>query len=591
MIGSASNILYISRNTANGASMKSVYLFGILFLSLAVQAAENHTNIENVSEKGADYNQSETKHIDVSARLNKLTDSLKKQRQDIRSLNTQLSKTVDDADRELLEQKRILLRDRITRSQLALEQLVIGGIDTSIMADTAPEKVAWQDEIQEILLPVLASLRELTAKPRRIEALRSHINHQEERLETVNKVLLSINSYSEHKLEPDTQELIAVIAEDWQAQEIEINQNLDLARVQLNNVASEKIPWAESLVDIFDKFLRDRGITILFAAAAGTATWLLLGSIFSIYMRLLKNRHAKSSRTRLRLIQFIQRGITSALAIVAVVSVFYLRSDILLFTLSVILVIFLLISLRQTLPKYIREGRLLLNIGAVREGERVLIKDVPYEVKTINIHCVFYNPKLRGIRRLPLSKLEGMESRPSLENESWFPTSNSDVVLLPNEQLAVVKSQTIDFVKLRLVGSTVTLATADFLAQGVRNLSCDGFGLPVLFGIDYKHQDIILKEVPSALRNGVISALTHANLYQSMQELSVELGEAAANSLNIRIFATFDGDVSSQYYSLRRLINRACVQVCNENSWVIPFTQITLHQGQGFERLSSATQP
>jgi hypothetical protein len=29
------------------------------------------------------------------------------------------------------------------------------------------------------------------------------------------------------------------------------------------------------------------------------------------------------------------------------------------------------------------------------------------------------------------------------------------------------------------------------------------------------------------------------------------------------------------------------VQVCNDRSWVIPFTQVTVHQGEDFERLAA----
>ncbi len=75
-----------------------------------------------------------------------------------------------------------------------------------------------------------------------------------------------------------------------------------------------------------------------------------------------------------------------------------------------------------------------------------------------------------------------------------------------------------------------------------------------------------------------------------MHNLSVELAEAASNSLDLRIFGSFDGAIAIQYYSLHRLITRACVQVCNEHQWVIPFTQLTLHQGEGFGQLSGANE-
>lgn len=570
-------------------TLKPIILISCLLFCLAATADEAAVELGASSTPGIVDNSGQA---ELAAKLDRLAQSLGNQRDEIKLINIQLSTTEDEAERKSLQKKLSQLHDRETRYQVSLEQLVIGGIDTSILHDDAPEQVAWQDEIQDILLPLLASLKELTAKPRRIEALRTQIHHQEQRLDTVQEALISINTIADMELAEKTRESISAIPENWQALESEISQNLDLSRAQLNNVLSEKVAWAELLSDIFNNFLRERGITILLAVTAGAITWLVLGGIFSLYMRLLRSRHAKSSRTRLRLIQFIHTGISVALAIIAVVSVFYFRSDILLFTLSVILVVFFLISLRQTLPQYIREARLLLNIGAVREGERLLINGTPFEVQIINIYCVFHNPKLRGILRLPLSKLDGMESRPSLESESWFPTSREDVVFLSNDAIAQVEFQSVDFVQLRLVGSTMLMATADFIAHGVRNLTRDGFGIPVIFGIDYQHQDIVLTQVPGAFREGIEAALAEANLLDSLHNLSVELAEAASNSLDMRIYGSFDGAIAIQYYSLRRLITRACVLVCNENHWVIPFTQLTLHQGQGFEQLSAAkTEP
>jgi hypothetical protein len=38
------------------------------------------------------------------------------------------------------------------------------------------------------------------------------------------------------------------------------------------------------------------------------------------------------------------------------------------------------------LPSFIREVMLLLNIGAVREGERVVYNGIPWLVKTLNLY-------------------------------------------------------------------------------------------------------------------------------------------------------------------------------------------------------------
>jgi hypothetical protein len=38
-----------------------------------------------------------------------------------------------------------------------------------------------------------------------------------------------------------------------------------------------------------------------------------------------------------------------------------------------------------------------------------------------------------------------------------------------------------------------------------------------------------------------------------------------------------DGRAANAFYRVQRMVQQACVQVCNEQGWVIPFTQVTIH--------------
>ena len=40
------------------------------------------------------------------------------------------------------------------------------------------------------------------------------------------------------------------------------------------------------------------------------------------------------------------------------------------------------------------------------------------------------------------------------------------------------------------------------------------------------------------------------------------------------------GNLGSRYQALQRLVQKTCVDICNQHGWVIPFTQITLHQAE-----------
>ena len=57
------------------------------------------------------------------------------------------------------------------------------------------------------------------------------------------------------------------------------------------------------------------------------------------------------------------------------------------------------------------------------------------------------------------------------------------------------------------------------------------------------------------------------------------------SSLDFDVLADFKGSAAERYQKISRAIQRICVDVCNENDWEIPFTQVTVHQA------SAASQP
>ena len=48
--------------------------------------------------------------------------------------------------------------------------------------------------------------------------------------------------------------------------------------------------------------------------------------------------------------------------------------------------------------------------------------------------------------------------------------------------------------------------------------------------------------------------------------------------IDSEVLADFSGEIAPKYSQLHRAIQRICVNVCNKQSWIIPFTQITVHQ-------------
>ena len=85
--------------------------------------------------------------------------------------------------------------------------------------------------------------------------------------------------------------------------------------------------------------------------------------------------------------------------------------------------------------------------------------------------------------------------------------------------------------------------------------------------------------VPGQSRAAVTAAIEHSALGESLESVLVEFKEAGASSLNYLIYVTMNGKAAGSYWTVGRIIQQACVTVCNEHGWIIPFTQLTVHQG------------
>lgn len=286
------------------------------------------------------------------------------------------------------------------------------------------------------------------------------------------------------------------------------------------------------------------------------------------------------------------RMLTLLLAIMAALLVFYVAGDLVLLGLALLLLVAMILSFRTYIPRYMTETRLILNLGAARERERVIYHGVPWRVRSLNLYSRLVNPELEnGTLRLPMSEMLHLVSRPCREEEPWFPTRPGEYVILSDSTFGLVERQTPEIVQLKVMGSSVLYNTADFVAARPRNLSRGSFGLGVTFGIDYQHQPICLADVPRLLEQTIRQKLADGGFDGQLEDLLVDFKGAGASSLDYLVWATMNGAAAGSYYSLGRLIQQACVEACNRNGWVIPFNQLVLHQGEGFDALRPRPAP
>ena len=180
----------------------------------------------------------------------------------------------------------------------------------------------------------------------------------------------------------------------------------------------------------------------------------------------------------------------------------------------------------------------MLNVGSVREGERLLLHDVPWKVETIHVFCSLFNPALGIHLRLPIEDIVGMVSRPYSPEEPWFPCQKGDWVVVGDRPRTRVVSLSHEMVEtVERGGKRYLFKTADFLGQNLVNLSRN-FRLRVVFGVSYDLQDQVTSTIPNLLQTFIEEKLAAEGYADNCLNLLVEFKEAGASSLDLQYLLT-----------------------------------------------------
>ncbi|MGD8843753.1 MAG: hypothetical protein PVJ83_09795, partial [Gammaproteobacteria bacterium] len=299
---------------------------------------------------------------------------------------------------------------------------------------------------------------------------------------------------------------------------------------------------------------------------------------YAAMVRLIPGYRAEHRSFRLRLLDLLHRLITFFLVIAGPMAVFYLVEDWVLFSLGILMLIGIGLTLRHALPRYWQQIQLFLNVGSVREGERIDLDGLPWRVKYINIFSILENPKAGICQRVRIDDLVDLKSRPFHKDDPWFPCERGDWVLLSDGMRGKVLGISQELVELVARGGAHrTYRTGDFLSLSPMNLSRN-FRLKETIGISYGLQTDSVDTIPDQLRDFIEQRVAESEYAGKLLNLRVEFERANTSSLDLVVIADFDGSLADLYNRLRRTLQGWCVQACTTYDWEIPFTQLTLHR-------------
>lgn len=488
-------------------------------------------------------------------------------------------------DQSLTDFERSEAAREIASVQLEISELesefskVATGIDLGDLDETEMEHLDLNKEVKEIFRPLVQEFRDITAAPREAEELRTEIDQLQRRLEVLEAAEEALAGLQDDQNPAKLAAALEKMKQDLQYAKQDLKTELGIAEAKLADSLGDKPTFVRSISDMFQDFFRTRGLHLLVAVIAAGVTIFLLRLAYRAVMKVSPRKVNRGESLAGRIIHLGYLIMSVVIGILAFIIALYLANDWLLLAIALLFLFGVAWTGKQAVPRFFEQSKMMLNLGSVRSGERIIFEGIPWEVQKINLYTALKNPALEGgFIRLPMRDLMPLHSRPNGPRELWFPSREDDWVILSDGTFGKVIQQTPDYVHLvKLGGSRKVIPTADFLALHPENIS-KNFRITVTFGIDYSHQDIAVGEARQILEATIQRALLDKVNKEQLFSLKVFFSSASASSLDYRIVADFSGDLAPRMNALRDYIQATCVEACNHHGWIIPFTQITIHQ-------------
>ena len=511
--------------------------------------------------------------IDTLSELKKSQDMLK---DEIKTIILLKKKSVDYQEKELLDTKIKDIQDQINEFQLKFEKIATG-IDTSMVTTKEDYKTSTlSEDFQLLIKPLLYAAKQSTEMMRKKAKLQDEKEYYENILFYANKAKQNIGNLLKDANSTVLKEELTKLEKHWNQKILLITSNLNATQQHMAMLDTDDVSFAQSFQNSFKNFFQQQGLVLLEAIGllfivviAIKAIHLLLVKIFPILV--------KPDRSfSVRFLDLVYWVLAVLLAIFTPMAIFYYEENWVLSSIGILILFGLMWSFRNLIPKLWKQARLLLNIGPVRQEERIYYQDLPWRVKNIHIFTVLENPDSGVKLRLPIEELVGLTSRPSLPNEPWFPCRVNDWVLLSDKSYGKVVGISLEFIELvDQSGGQKTFIVSDFLSLSPLNLST-GFMILDTLGISYRHQKESTKKITEMLEKFIRQQIDAEGFQEGLKDVLVQFEHAGNSSLDIKIVATFHGEMAPNYFRLRRAIGRWCVDACTEYGWEIPFPQLTI---------------
>jgi hypothetical protein len=337
-----------------------------------------------------------------------------------------------------------------------------------------------------------------------------------------------------------------------------------ILRAELRRREGTRTSFWGAATTMMQDFVRTRGLNLALAIGAFLAVFLGLRFVQRRVMQVHKAR--KERRFGMRLLGVLLDLLVVLGSVGALMLTLYVVGDWVLLALAMIFLLGAGWAVVRLMPRYVEQVRIVLNLGSVREGERILWDGLPWRVEALRFQTILINPLLQGgMLRIPLADLVGKRSRPMSGEEPYFPCKKGDWVHLNDGTRGQVSIQTPDVVVLQTAGSEKSYPTLAFLAQVPRNLST-GFVIEVTFGVDPAHLEAV-QEMPQVFEQALLRELPRAVDATALKKITVAFLQASGAALDLLAAVAVEGSAAALSPDIQRAIHRTILSTATTNGW------------------------
>ena len=348
---------------------------------------------------------------------------------DIAAIEKALKSPESEAQKEALTEQLQKLESDLASTRLNFEKIAAGTGLKSLRA-VEEQKFNFQQELLSLLEPAVKEMKEMTSHVRQKSDLKETIAYYSEKLPIAEKAVASLENLIAKTGNKAVREDLEALLAEWQKQQTFMQSEKQAAELQLEKLLSSETSFAESSGNYLKSFFQKRGRYLLQALFVVIAVLIVSRLSYKVMTRLIPGYRREHRSFGIRVLDLFHRLFTILLVIAGPMLVFYTVEDWVLFSISILLLIGIAWTLGKAMPHYWQQVQLFLNIGSVREGERLIFNDLPWKVKQINFFSTLENPVAKLTQRIPLGELVDMKSRPLHKGEPWFPCKKGDWVIL-----------------------------------------------------------------------------------------------------------------------------------------------------------------